>query len=70
MLYSAKIIQELEQIHRNLVAFAALANSTVRKSSANYELEVHLNKHSQVTSWPRKLELGDVLRVHSQQQGQ
>ena len=56
MLYSATIIQELKQIHRDLVAFVALVNSTVKKSSANYELEVHLNKHSQVTCSSCKLE--------------
>ena len=39
----------------------ALVNSNVMKSSVNYELEVHLNKHSQVTSSPRKLELGDAV---------
>ena len=56
MLYSVTIIQELKQIHRDLVAFVALVNSTVKKSSANYEPEVHLNKHSQVTCSSRKLE--------------
>ena len=38
-----------------------LENSKVKKNSVMKQLEVHLNKHSQMTASPHKFELGDTV---------